>query len=418
MTPAPTPAPDSPPGSRAKKAPGRYRVGVMTMEVEGDRPDAFAALVRSAVDQFDATIQSDGTGEGAAGVSVELLAFRGPHLTPTEGAYRPLDFLRIGLTEKLERGVHFLLIVTEVDLSSAAFTSTVALPSRLTNVAVISTKRLDPAYRGEPPDPDAAAAALTALLRHCFGHLLNLPHHPGPNNVMYDFAQVDELAAMTELTETQRARVRRALPREARERTTASRAGRLARWRFALKVAFSNAGGIVGAALRANPIRLLGRLPTLVTTALSVLLVLFFSPEPWDVGSTVELYQLALFSAVAVIGATAALYRAFGFGAVRDRTRALSESAVVTAAATLLSLGATMALLFTALAGLVWLGAATVFPRQLMETWPTVDPAVRTADHLKLSLFVAAIATLAGSLGGRADSRDLVRGVLFVDEET
>ncbi len=159
-------------------------------------------------------------------------------------------------------------------------------------------------------------------------------------------------------------------------------------------------------------------MPTLVTTGLSVLLVLFFSPEPWDVGSTVELYQLGLFGAVAVGGATAALYRAFAFGATLGRGRTLAESAVVTAAATLLSLALTMTLLFALFAGLVWLGAATVFPRRLMETWPTVDPAVRTADHLKLSLFVAAIAVLAGSLGGRADSRDLVRGVLFVDEET
>jgi hypothetical protein len=47
-----------------------------------------------------------------------------------------------------------------------------------------------------------------------------------------------------------------------------------------------------------------------------------------------------------------------------------------------------------------------------------VDPAVRPIDHLKLSLFVAALGLLAGSLGGRADSKDLVRRVLFVDEET
>jgi hypothetical protein len=42
---------------------------------------------------------------------------------------------------------------------------------------------------------------------------------------------------------------------------------------------------------------------------------------------------------------------------------------------------------------------------------------VRTLDHAKLSIFVAALGVLAGSLGGRADSRDLVRSVLFVDEE-
>ena len=228
---------------------------------------------------------------------------------------------------------------------------------------------------------------------------------------MFDFAGVDDLPAMTALTDAQRATMRRNLPREAHERT-----GRGVG--FVLRMLAANAGGIVAAAGRANPLRLLARLPTMVTTALSVLLVLFFSPEPWDVGSTVALYQLALFGAVAVGGATAVLYRAFSFGARAGRGRTLAESTVVTAAATLLSLAATVALLFLLFAGLTWAAAATVFPEKLMETWPTVDPAVRTTDHIKLSLFVAGVATLAGSLGGRADSRDLVRGVLFVDEET
>ena len=404
------PAPPPPSPSSPEAAP-RYRIGIMTMEVEGDRPDHFAAVVRRAADAFEAEVAE------AAGASVDLLEFRGPHLVPADGAYRPLDFLRIGITEKLDRGVQFLLIVTEVDLSSRSVAPAVALPSRLTNVAVLSTKRLDPSFRGEEPDEGSTAAALAALLRHCFGHLLNLPHHPGPGNVMFPFARPGDLPAMTELTDAQRARMRRNLPREAHERSSPRGAGRLGRCAFALKMLLANAPGVLGAAARANPVRLLARLPTMATTALSVLLVLFFSPEPWDVGSTVELYQLALFSLFAVAGATLVLYRSFAFGGVSGRGRALAESTVVTAAATLLSVGLTMALLFALFAGLAWLGAATVFPEQLMRTWPTVDPAVRTVDHIKLSLFVAAIAVLAGSLGGRADSRDLVRGVLFVDEE-
>ena len=385
----------------------RYAIGVMTMEVEGKEPDRFARLVRDAVDRFQSAVT------GSLGVSVKLLTFRGPHLTPADGGYAPLDFLRVGMTEKLERGVQFLLIVTEVDLASTTFSYTVALPSRLTNVAVVSTKRLDPAFWGDEPDEGAAGHALSTLLLHGFGHLLNLPHTTDPGNAMYEFAGVQDLAAMGELTESQKQKMRRALPREAHERT--ARRGRAA---FIVKMLFANAGGIFAAICRANPFRLLARLPTMVTTALSVLLVLFFSPEPWDVGSTVELYQLAAFSLVAVGGATAVLYRTFAFGGSLGRGRALAESTVVTAAATLLSLAATMLLLFALFAGLTWLGAATVFPRKLMATWPTVDPAVRVLDHVKLSLFVAAIAVLAGSLGGRADSRDLVRGVLFVDEET
>ena len=185
-----------------------------------------------------------------------------------------------------------------------------------------------------------------------------------------------------------------------------------------LSVLLSDWRSIAHAVARANPLRLATRLPTLITAALSVIIVVFFSPEMWDVASTVELYQLVLFSGVSVAVATFVLYRAFAFGAPLRRGRRLAESSVVTGAATLLSLTLTTLLIFTAFAALAYLGIITIFPRQLMESWPTVDPAVRTLDHVKLSLFVAALGTLAGSLGGRADSRDLVRGVLFTDEET
>lgn len=90
----------------------------------------------------------------------------------------------------------------------------------------------------------------------------------------------------------------------------------------------------------------------------------------------------------------------------------------MTGAATLLCLVFTLLFLYVAFAALAYLGIITIFPPKLMITWPTVDPAVRVLDYVKLSLFVAALGIPAGSLGGSADSRDLVRRVLFVDEET
>jgi hypothetical protein len=210
--------------------------------------------------------------------------------------------------------------------------------------------------------------------------------------------------------------MRRALPREAHERV--SRGGRLDHATFALATLWRDRGSIARAIWRANPLRLARRLPTMITAALSVVIVLFFSPEPWDVGSTVELWQLVVFAGIATLSASAALYRTFAFGGLGGRGRTLAESSVVTAAAVAGSLVLTMLSLLLVFTGLCWAGSATVFPRKLMETWPTVDPAVRTLDHVKVSLFIAAFATLAGSLGGRADRRDLVRGVLFVDEET
>ena len=251
------------------------------------------------------------------------------------------------------------------------------------------------------------------MLLHTFGHVLNLEHAEERDNVMFDFGGVDDLDSMVELTYHQRERMQRALPREARERTSRSH-----HWRFIVETLSRNWRSIGRAILRANPLRLITRLPTMITAALSVIVVVFFSAEVWDVGSTVEFYQLIIFSAVAILAATIALYRAFALGGLFHRRRVLSESTIVTGAATGLSVFLTMLVLFLIFMGVTYLSAVTIFPQKLMETWPTVDPAVRTLDHIKLGMFIAALGVLAGSLGGRADSKDLVQTVLFVDEET
>ena len=386
-----------------------YVIGVMTMEAEGKDPGAFGRITK------EATAAVEGELAEALGVRVDLLSFAGPHLMPAGGAYAPLEFLRIGMAEKTERRVHFLLIVTEVDLAATEAGYTLALPSQLVNVAVASTKRLHPGFWGGEPDEALVVKRLTAVLLHCFGHLLNLDHHPDAGNYMHDTPGVDALAGMCSFTDAQRAEMKRVLPHEAHERT--ARGGLLARLRFTAATLFRDRGSIARAVLRANPLRLVTRLPTMITAGASVVLLIFFSPEPWDVGSTVDLWQLLAFSAFAVLGATAVLYRTFSLGPARGRGRLVTESGVVTSAAVALSLLLTMLLLFGGFLGATWLSAVTFFPRKLMETWPTVDPAVRPLDHLKLSLFVAGLGLLAGSLGGTADRKDLVRGVLFVDEE-
>lgn len=384
-----------------------YSVGVMTMEVEGKDSEQFFRGVSAATDQFKQALS------GALQVEVELHTFEGPHVTPAAGAYAPLDFLQMGMTEKLERNIHFLLIVTEVDLSSSTFTYTLALPSQITNVGVLSTKRLDPSFWGEDENDDLAMGRLATLLLHTFGHLLNLAHSEVENNVMYDFAGVEQLGKMNQLIDAQRQQMQQALPHEAHEKTSGDK-----HLKFTLEILAQDWRSIANAVLRANPFRLVTLLPTMITAALSVIIVLFFSAEAWDVGSTVELYQLLLFSAGAIIASTAVLYRTFAFGGVFGRGRVLAESTIVTGAATMISLLLTMLLLFLVFMLLSYLGTITIFPRKLMESWPTVDPAVRMLDHIKVCMFVAAMGVLAGSLGGRADSKDLVRAVLFVDEET
>ena len=404
----------------ASAAPSRsdYVVGVMTMEAEGRDSETFQRRVTAASKRVDEELNQ------ALGVRVDFHAFEGPHLTPSAGAYAPLDFLQIGISEKVERGAHFLLVVTEVDLAASTLSYTLALPSQLTNVAVVSTKRLDPAFWGDGPgdspradlEDDVTVRRLTALLLHSFGHLLNLDHSTDTTNIMFDVEAVEDLDRIEGFSDAQREAMRRALPREAHERTTRARG--IGRVGFVISTIARDTISILAAVRRANPLSLLTQLPTMVTAALSVLIFLLFTPDMWDVASTVDLYQIVLFSAVSITTSTVVLYRAFALGGGVGRGRVLTESAVVTAAATALCLILTMALLFAAFALLTYGGVVTIFPRKLMETWPTVDPAIRVLDHVKLSLFVAALGLLAGSLGGRADSKDLVRAVLFVDEET
>ena len=384
-----------------------FTIGIMTMEVEGKDSEAFHALVDRAVRGFEGGLAEE------RALRVETHAFEGPHLTPGAGAYAPLDFLEIGLAEKLERRIHFLLIITEVDLSSSTLAYTLALPSQLTNIGIVSTKRLDPGFWGEAPDPDRAADRLTALLLHTFGHLLNLRHSSQPTNVMYPLESVEDLDRMVGVAPEQLAEMRQALPREAHERVT-----RTGRPGFVLRVLFTDADAIGRAVVRANPVRLLTKMPTMMAAALSVIIVLLFSAETWDVASAVSVPQVVFFSGASFTAAAFVLYRAFAFDVLLSRDRLLTESTVVTAAATVLSLLATLVLLFLLFGGLMYVGIITVFPERLMETWPTTDPATRTLDHLKLSLFLASMGVLAGSLGGRSDSRDLVRSVLFLTEES
>ncbi len=388
-----------------------YAVGVMQMEVEGRDSAAFGELVQRAVAEVDRAL---------ADLSLRLdpHTFEGPHLTPVAGAYSPLDFLHLGIAEKLERRIPFLLIVTEVDLAASTLAYTLALPSQLTNVGIVSTRRLDPEFWGEDADPDRAVRRLAALMLHTLGHVLNLGHHPERANAMFDFEAVEDLDRMGTLTAEQLAAMERNLPREARERVSPPRPSRFQRWRLSARWLLGNLPSVGAAVARANPIRLIGQLPTMMTAALSAVIVLFFSAEMWDVGSTLGWLQLALFSVGAVVASTVVLYRAFAFGSVLNRDRLLAESTVVTSAAVLIALTLTMLAVWGIFFGATYLGVLTVFPERLMETWPTVDPATRLVDHLKLAGFLASIGVLAGSLGGRADSRDLVRHVLFLDEET
>jgi hypothetical protein len=385
----------------------RYVIGVMETPVDGKASPEFAQIVDAAVSILREALAEE------LDIEVKVFEFVGPHLAPAATTYSPFDFLRLGLAEKLERQIPFLLVISEAALSATTVSYALAFPSRVMNVAILSTNRLSPAFWGDKPSPERTSRRLAGLMMHTVGHLLNLSHHDDPANAMYDFASVEDLEQMEALTPAQHEHIRRTLPVEARD---AIQNG--ARLPFIVQHIWEDWPAILQAVIRANPLHLVTQLPTMLTAAFSVIIVLFFTAEIWDVASTVELGQLGIFSGISLVAATLVLYRAFAFGAVLTRRKRLAESIVVTTAATLLSLLVTMLLLYMIFLIVSYAGTVIIFPRRLMSTWPTVDPAVRVIDHVKLSMFLAAVGVLAGSLGGRVDSSQLVRYVLFLDEET
>lgn len=82
-----------------------YAVGIMSMEVEGHEAGRLERVVGEAVTRLDRALVHEGR------LTARIMAFPGPHLTPGTGAYTPLDFIEIGMAEKLERDLPFLLIV-------------------------------------------------------------------------------------------------------------------------------------------------------------------------------------------------------------------------------------------------------------------------------------------------------------------
>ncbi|NNC47030.1 MAG: hypothetical protein HKO13_01175 [Sphingomonas sp.] len=379
-----------------------YEITILKMDVEGKDSNRFSRIVNRAVDRFREILERENS------LSVTIQTLDGPHLVPGAGAYAPLDFLELGFAEKTERNLDFLIAVTEVDLSARGAAYTLAFTSPVTNVAITSTRRLEPSFWGNDANDDVVVDRLSKLLLFAFGKLVNLASSPDSTNAMHTISDVTDLDASRTMREEQWETMRNQLPREAHDMRTSQNFA----WFFAKQIA-RNVPEIAKAITNANPFALMFKLPTMIAAALSVIVVLLFSAETWDVANAMTTGQSVLFSAVSIAAALFLLYRAFALEAVVSRQGFFTESMVVTMAATFLTLLLTILLLFAAFAFIMYVGVVSVFPPALMDNWPTTGEADSQLDHIKLSAFLAAMGVLAGSLGGRSDSKTIIRNVLF-----
>jgi predicted Zn-dependent protease len=387
-----------------------YTIGVMKAPVASTYVD-FGAVVDAATQTVDHILT-----EQEAALEVSLFEFSEPEVKSSSGRYSALDFLQLGMVEKMERQFSFLLIITDVELIATNRTYTMALPSTITNIAVISIRRLTPIFWNQSTtqqrDIEITAARLAGLMLHTLGHLLDMKHHPNPDNIMHLFHEVDELEQMRLLTPEQVTRMQQNLPKESHDEL-----GESGSWLFAIRQTLANSSAIVRTMIRANPFALALGLPTMLTAGFSFVVVLFFSAEIWDVASTVEVFELAIFSLAALAISTYVVSRGFQLPSAVLRNRKIAETMIVTVAAVIFSIFLTMVVMYTGFFILFYLGSVTFFPDQLMSTWPTVDPATRVMDHVKLSMFLGAMGILVGSLGARAENKSTIRRILFLNAD-
>ena len=383
-------------------------VGIMKVDVTGDSPAALDRLTRKATEQFTEALRPE------TRLTVRSFTNDGATLTPGEQGYSALEFVQLGINEKTERKLAFLLLITDVEIAAASFSYLLALPSQLTNVAILSTRRLAEAGSPEAADEAVLADRLGTLMVHCFGRLLNLDYRPDePANYMAPIREPADLDAMVRLTDRQFATLADNLPKEANDQfSEGSRVG------FVVGKILGNLPQIFRGAFRANPVRIASKLPTMIATALSVIVVMIFGAETWDFAAAAGTSQLAVFVVGTFAAASYVLYRAFSFELVSTRSNQIAESSVVTATATYLALLLTLLVLFVAFAALMYGVVVFVFPDALMSTWTSAVDGSSTDAHLRLSVFLAAVGVLSGSLGGSADSRSVVRNVLFAGDET
>ena len=382
-------------------------IGIMKVDVAGQDARGLSQLVGQATQRFTEVVRREPR------LRIESLTFEGPPLTPDDSGYNALDFVQIGINEKTERKLAFLIIVTEVEIAAASLSYLLALPSQLTNVAIISTRRLADYGSEDLQNTTLLAERLGTLMLHCFGRLLNLGYHADETNYMAHIEVPGDLDAMKQFTARQFDRMAATLPEEANDRFSAG--SKLA---FVLQQTAANLPRIVRGALQANPLRIATKLPTMIATALSVIIVLIFGGETWDFAASVSAGQLSVFVGASFVAATFVLYRAFSFRLVSTRHGNTSESSVVTAGATYLALVLTLAVLFVLFALLMYGVVVFVFPDPLMSTWTSDQDGATAGAHFRLVLFLAAVGILSGSLGGSADSRSVVRNVLFAVDET
>jgi predicted Zn-dependent protease len=386
-------------------------VGVLVAHAPSTDPERLRSFGRQAA--------ADAVDELAAATDVTWRFYlEDPTRLPDHDRRRPSEFLDEATQRMVEGPYDLIVVVTDVSLVSSRERSVPGLASPLSRVAVVSTRTLRRAPRGEPRrdvDHEAVRWNAATLLLHLVGHVLGVRHRDADGGVMESFRFDPERRSVPPITvdvERSLRRIADEIPaREVRPR------GPLARLGFHASCAARNSGQILSALLDSRAPLLPLSLSKLSTAALAPTLVIVFSAESWDVGFHMENLTAGLFAAVSVLAAAVYLLFAQNLSFPRKRHDLVTEHTALVNVTVFLILVLAMLGLFTLIGVIILVVELVVFPPNLMSSWPSLeDPAVSFVDLVRTGAFISTIGVLSGALAGGLENRTVVSHLaLFLD---
>jgi len=391
---------------------GEVDVGLLIANTPRAAPERLRA--------FAAQMAADAAAElgSATDVGWRFHAAEPTHLPDTDDR-RPAEFLDEATHRMVEGPYDVIVVLTDAPLRSSRDRFVPGLASELSRVAVVSTRHLCRAPRGEPrrglDDPAVRWNGATLCL-HLLGHVLGAGHRGTSDSVMAPFRFGPDRREVPRFD----AAVGRHLERMADEvpEDAAKSRDPLRRLGLHAAIAARHPGEIVRALVRSRAPLLPFSLPKLATAALTPTLVIVFSAEAWDVGFHMDNGTASLFAVASVVAAAVYLLFIQNLSFPRKRHRVITEHTALVNVTVFLVLLFAMVGLFALVGGIILAIELLVFPPNLMSNWPSLeDPAVGLVDLVRTGAFISTIGVLSGALAGGLENRALVRHLtLFRDE--
>lgn len=338
----------------------------------------------------------------------------------TNSKREPSALMVEGSAMRDAEGWDFAFLITGNELNSRYKPYALAASSSALDLAVISTKRIDPQPYSVNNEDDQRnqilAERLHSLILHCLGHINGLRTSEDHTNFMYLPQSASELDSMQALDKRQMQTMLENLEDVADVRLEEMQdAARFSALRFYAHSAWINRREILSSLAHAKPWEFPLRLIKLSAAATSAMLVLKTTAEAWELASHQSLTTLtALLCCIVFIGTSFVIIKQHLF--VRRLRNTLTEQIVITniSASLIVFLG----MMATAAALMIFnaLLSTLLYPPAIVSSWTNSDFAGWQL-YLKANLLMTSLGLLIGALGASFELQHHFRHIVFVDEE-